>query len=74
MTVREFQIAQSLTQKPVKGMLTAPVTILNWSYPRTDVFRQEQAFQIALALREEVADLEAAGARIIQVVETCTMA
>ncbi|MEG4810178.1 5-methyltetrahydropteroyltriglutamate--homocysteine S-methyltransferase [Microcoleus sp. F8-D3] len=69
MTVREFKVAQSLTQKPVKGMLTAPVTILNWSYPRTDISRQEQAFQIALAVRDEVADLEAAGARVIQVDE-----
>ncbi|MFB2835966.1 5-methyltetrahydropteroyltriglutamate--homocysteine S-methyltransferase [Floridanema evergladense] len=69
MTVREFKIAQSLTQKPVKGMLTAPVTIINWSYPRTDISRQDQAFQIALALREEVADLETAGAQIIQVDE-----
>ncbi|MEH2390675.1 MAG: 5-methyltetrahydropteroyltriglutamate--homocysteine S-methyltransferase [Nostoc sp.] len=69
MTVREFKVAQSLTEKPVKGMLTAPVTILNWSYPRTDVSRAEQAFQIALALRDEVADLEAAGAKVIQVDE-----
>lgn len=68
-TVREFKVAQSLTQKPVKGMLTAPVTILNWSFPRTDISRQEQAFQIALALRDEVADLEAAGAKVIQVDE-----
>ncbi|MGB3266429.1 MAG: 5-methyltetrahydropteroyltriglutamate--homocysteine S-methyltransferase [Microcoleus sp.] len=69
MTVREFKVAQSLTQKPVKGMLTAPVTILNWSYPRTDISRQVQAFQIALALRDEIADLEAAGAQVIQVDE-----
>lgn len=69
MTVREFQVAQALTQKPVKGMLTGPVTILNWSFPRADISRQEQAFQIALALREEVADLEAAGAQVIQVDE-----
>lgn len=69
MTVREFQVAQSLTQKPVKGMLTGPVTILNWSFPRADVSRQEQAFQIALALRQEVADLETTGAQIIQVDE-----
>lgn len=69
MTVREYQVAQSHTQKPVKGMLTAPVTILNWSYPRTDISCQEQAFQIALALRQEIADLEAAGAKIIQVDE-----
>lgn len=69
MTVREFQVAQALTKKPVKGMLTGPVTILNWSFPRADISRQDQAFQIALALREEVADLEAAGAQVIQVDE-----
>lgn len=69
MTVREFQVAQALTQKPVKGMLTGPVTILNWSFPRADISRQDQAFQIALALREEVADLEATGAQVIQVDE-----
>ncbi|MCS7292830.1 MAG: 5-methyltetrahydropteroyltriglutamate--homocysteine S-methyltransferase [Gloeomargarita sp. SKYBB_i_bin120] len=69
MTVREFRVAQSLTSKPVKGMLTGPVTMLNWSFPRTDISRKEQAFQIALALRDEVADLEAAGARMIQIDE-----
>jgi 5-methyltetrahydropteroyltriglutamate--homocysteine methyltransferase len=69
MTVREFKVAQSLTKKPVKGMLTGPVTMINWSYTRTDISRQEQAFQIALALREEVADLEAAGATMIQIDE-----
>lgn len=69
MTVREFQVAQSRTQKPVKGMLTGPVTMLNWSFPRTDIPRSEQAMQIALALREEVRDLEAAGAAIVQVDE-----
>ncbi len=69
MTVREFQVAQSFTQKPVKGMLTGPVTILNWSYPRTDISRRDIAFQIALALREEIADLETAGARVVQVDE-----
>jgi 5-methyltetrahydropteroyltriglutamate--homocysteine methyltransferase len=69
MTVREFRVAQALTQKPVKGMLTGPVTMLNWSFPRVDLSRQEQAFQIALALREEVADLEAAGAQVIQIDE-----
>ncbi|MGI0479696.1 5-methyltetrahydropteroyltriglutamate--homocysteine S-methyltransferase [Geminocystis sp. CENA526] len=69
MTIREFEVAQSLTTKPVKGMLTGPVTILNWSFPRTDISRQDQAFQIALALREEVADLEKAGAKVIQVDE-----
>ena len=114
MTVKEFKVAQSLTQKPVKGMLTGgrpvmiwahcsclcdalatvaawltegpgqssllccclltlpvtpsgPVTILNWSFPRKDLSRQAQAFQLAQALREEVADLEAAGCRVIQV-------
>ena len=69
MTVREFRVAQSYTQKPVKGMLTGPVTILNWSYPRTDIPRHVIAYQIALALRDEIADLEAAGARAIQVDE-----
>ncbi|MEM6839073.1 MAG: 5-methyltetrahydropteroyltriglutamate--homocysteine S-methyltransferase [Cyanobacteria bacterium P01_C01_bin.120] len=69
MTVREFQVAQSLTDKPVKGMVTAPITILNWSFPRADISRRDQAFQIALALRQEIADLEAAGAQIIQVDE-----
>ena len=69
MTVKEYQFAQSLTQKPVKGMLTGPVTIINWSFTRTDISRRDQAFQIALALREEVVDLEAAGAKMIQVDE-----
>ncbi len=69
MTVREFRVAQALTQKPVKGMLTGPVTILNWSFPRADIARREQAFQIALALRAEVADLESAGAQVIQIDE-----
>jgi 5-methyltetrahydropteroyltriglutamate--homocysteine methyltransferase len=69
MTVRAFEEAQSFTQKPVKGMLTGPVTILNWSYPRVDIPKREIAFQIALALREEIADLEAAGARVVQVDE-----
>ncbi len=69
MTVRAFQVAQSHTRKPVKGMLTGPVTIINWSYPRTDITRQAIAYQIALALRDEIADLEAAGARAVQVDE-----
>ncbi|WJI24979.1 5-methyltetrahydropteroyltriglutamate--homocysteine S-methyltransferase [Thermosynechococcus sp. B0] len=69
MTVREFKVAQSLTQKIVKGMLTGPVTMINWSFTRTDIPRSEQAMQIALALRDEVADLEAAGAKIIQIDE-----
>ncbi len=69
MTVREFEAAQSFTSKPVKGMLTGPVTILNWSYPRVDIPREEIAYQLALALRDEIAALEAAGARVIQVDE-----
>ncbi|MBE7385757.1 MAG: 5-methyltetrahydropteroyltriglutamate--homocysteine S-methyltransferase [Leptolyngbya sp. SIO1E4] len=69
MTVREFKVAQSLTAKPVKGMLTGPVTMINWSFTRTDIPRCDQAMQIALALREEVADLEAAGAVMVQVDE-----
>jgi len=69
MTVREFQKAQSFTQKPVKGMLTGPVTILNWSFVRSDIPRSEVAFQLALALREEIGDLETAGAKVIQVDE-----
>lgn len=52
MTVHEFQLAQAVTQKPVKGMLTGPCTILNWSFPRKDLPRSAQAFQIALAIRE----------------------
>jgi 5-methyltetrahydropteroyltriglutamate--homocysteine methyltransferase len=66
MTVREFTFAQKLTQKPVKGMLTAATTIINWSFPRKDVSRELQAYQIGLALREEVLDLEAAGCKIVQ--------
>jgi len=69
MTVREFAVAQALTELPVKGMLTGPVTIINWSYPRTDIPRREIAYQLALALRDEIADLEAAGARAVQVDE-----
>jgi 5-methyltetrahydropteroyltriglutamate--homocysteine methyltransferase len=69
MTVREFTIAQSTTGRPVKGMLTGPVTILNWSFPRADIPRREIAFQIALALREEIGELETAGARLVQVDE-----
>ncbi|TFG73136.1 MAG: 5-methyltetrahydropteroyltriglutamate--homocysteine S-methyltransferase, partial [Anaerolineales bacterium] len=69
MTVREFVVAQSLTTKPVKGMLTGPVTIINWSYPRTDISQREIAYQIALALRDEIHELEEAGARAVQVDE-----
>ena len=69
MTVRWSVYAQSLTDKPMKGMLTGPVTILNWSFPREDISLKESALQIALAIREEVLDLEANGIRIIQVDE-----
>ena len=69
MTVREFKYAQSLTSKIVKGMLTGPVTMLNWSFPRTDISRSEQAMQMALVLRDEAVDLEAAGAKMIQMDE-----
>lgn len=68
-TVEWAKYAQSLTDKPVKGMLTGPVTILCWSFPREDVPRETIAKQIALALRDEVADLEAAGIGIIQIDE-----
>ncbi len=68
-TVDYISYAQSLTKKPVKGMLTGPVTILNWSFPREDVQPYETAFQIALAIRKEVLALEAAGIRVIQVDE-----
>ncbi len=69
MTVRWSVYAQSLTDKPMKGMLTGPVTILNWSFPREDITLKESALQIALAIREEVLDLEANGIKIIQVDE-----
>ena len=68
-TVRWSKYAQSLTQKYVKGMLTGPVTILNWSFPREDISLKESALQIAFAIREEVLDLEANGISIIQVDE-----
>lgn len=68
-TVEWAKYAQSLTSKPVKGMLTGPVTILCWSFPREDVSREIIAKQIALALRDEVADLEKAGIGIIQIDE-----
>ena len=68
-TIEWAKYAQSLTDKPVKGMLTGPVTILCWSFPREDVTRETIAKQIALALRDEVADLEAAGIGIIQIDE-----
>ena len=69
MTVDWSVYAQSLTKKPMKGMLTGPVTILNWSFPREDISLQACAYQIALAIREEVLDLERSGIRMIQVDE-----
>lgn len=69
MTVACSVYAQSLTKRPVKGMLTGPVTILNWSFPREDIPLRESAYQIALAIREEALELEANGIRIIQIDE-----
>ena len=69
MTVKWISYAQSRTEKIMKGMLTGPVTILNWSFVRTDLPRREVAKQIALALRNEVSDLQDAGIKIIQVDE-----
>ena len=69
MTVDWIRHAQSLTGRPMKGMLTGPITILQWSFVRDDQPRRETAFQIALAIRDEVADLEASGIRVIQIDE-----
>jgi 5-methyltetrahydropteroyltriglutamate--homocysteine methyltransferase len=69
MTVRWSTFAQSLTKKPMKGMLTGPITILQWSFVRDDQPRLETANQIALAIRDEVIDLERAGIPIIQIDE-----
>lgn len=69
MTVEWARYAQSLTDKPVKGMLTGPVTILQWSFVRDDQPRADTCRQIALALRDEVQDLEAAGISVIQIDE-----
>lgn len=69
MTVRWSAFAQSLTGKPVKGMLTGPVTILQWSFARDDQPRRETAMQIALAIRDEAGDLEQAGLSVIQIDE-----
>ncbi|MCH4564822.1 5-methyltetrahydropteroyltriglutamate--homocysteine S-methyltransferase [Halomonas sp. EGI 63088] len=69
MTVRWSEYAQSLTDKPMKGMLTGPVTMLQWSFVRDDQPRETTCRQIALALRDEVRDLEAAGIRAIQIDE-----
>ncbi|MBQ8708769.1 MAG: 5-methyltetrahydropteroyltriglutamate--homocysteine S-methyltransferase [Succinivibrionaceae bacterium] len=68
-TVEMSRLAQSMTGKPVKGMLTGPVTILNWSFPRIDVSLRTMVLQLALALKEEVEDLEKAGIGIIQIDE-----
>ncbi len=68
-TVAWSVYAQSLTKKPMKGMLTGPVTILNWSFPREDISIRESIAQIALAIRDEVLDLEAKGIQVIQIDE-----
>ncbi|GGG73926.1 5-methyltetrahydropteroyltriglutamate--homocysteine S-methyltransferase [Edaphobacter dinghuensis] len=68
-TVEWSSYASSLTTKPMKGMLTGPITILQWSFVRNDIPERDVAWQIGLALREEVQDLEAAGIRVIQVDE-----
>ncbi|MBG8560532.1 5-methyltetrahydropteroyltriglutamate--homocysteine S-methyltransferase [Pseudomonas qingdaonensis] len=69
MTVEWIRYAQGLTDKVMKGMLTGPVTLLMWSFPREDVSREVQARQLALAIRDEVVDLEAAGIKIVQIDE-----
>jgi 5-methyltetrahydropteroyltriglutamate--homocysteine methyltransferase len=69
MTVKWTKYAQSLSSKPVKGMLTGPVTMLQWSFVRDDQPRGTTCRQLALAIRDEVVDLEAAGTKIIQIDE-----
>ncbi|KAG6503945.1 hypothetical protein ZIOFF_036269 [Zingiber officinale] len=69
MTVFWSKTAQSMTSRPMKGMLTGPVTILNWSFVRNDQPRSETCYQIALAIKKEVEDLEAAGIQVIQIDE-----
>ncbi|KAI9854974.1 MAG: methionine-synthesizing 5- methyltetrahydropteroyltriglutamate--homocysteine methyltransferase [Vezdaea acicularis] len=69
MTVKESKYAASISKKPMKGMLTGPITCLRWSFTRDDVHQSVQAEQLALALRDEVVDLEAAGIYVIQVDE-----
>ncbi|KAI4202213.1 MAG: hypothetical protein LQ350_002728 [Teloschistes chrysophthalmus] len=69
MTVKESKYAASISNKPMKGMLTGPITCLRWSFPRDDIHQSEQAQQLALALRDEVVDLESAGIFVIQVDE-----
>jgi 5-methyltetrahydropteroyltriglutamate--homocysteine S-methyltransferase len=68
-TVEWSSFARSLTTRPMKGMLTGPITILQWSFVRNDIAERDVAWQIGLALRDEVQDLEAAGIRVIQVDE-----
>jgi len=69
MTIEEVKYAQSLTEKPVKGMLTGPVTIIAWSFNRIDIPVSEVAYQIGLCLQDEVKDYEEAGIKIIQIDE-----
>lgn len=69
MTVEETKYAQSRTERPVKGMLTGPITIMNWSFVREDISREQIAYQLAYALRQEVEALEQAGIGMIQVDE-----
>ncbi|KAI9840174.1 MAG: methionine-synthesizing 5- methyltetrahydropteroyltriglutamate--homocysteine methyltransferase [Thelocarpon superellum] len=69
MTVKESKYAVSISKKPMKGMLTGPITCLRWSFPRDDIHQSVQAEQLALSLRDEVIDLEAAGVSVIQVDE-----
>ncbi|MGR8935010.1 MAG: 5-methyltetrahydropteroyltriglutamate--homocysteine S-methyltransferase [Gammaproteobacteria bacterium] len=69
MTVEWIRYAQAQTDKPLKGMLTGPVTLLNWSFVRDDQPRAATAYQLALAVRDEVLDLEAAGIKVIQIDE-----
>lgn len=69
MTISEIEYAQRLTKKPVKGMLTGPVTIIAWSFPRIDIPVEETAYQIGLALQDEIRDYEQAGIKIVQVDE-----
>ncbi|KAI9727164.1 MAG: methionine-synthesizing 5- methyltetrahydropteroyltriglutamate--homocysteine methyltransferase [Chrysothrix sp. TS-e1954] len=69
MTVKESKYAASVSKKPMKGMLTGPITCLRWSFPRDDVHQSVQAEQLALALRDEVQDLQEAGIYVIQVDE-----
>jgi 5-methyltetrahydropteroyltriglutamate--homocysteine methyltransferase len=69
LTIDEISYAQSLTTKPVKGMLTGPVTILSWSFTREDIPLEQAAYQIALCLQDEIKDYEAAGIGIVQVDE-----